>query len=232
MLSVVSCQRTVLRSQGVRDRPCHGGAESIVCHLFRQELWLGDGLERIERVREVPRACAGPSLFQGSMPRQASARRWVAVKRRQVRIMVPAYQERLLWEVVRRARSASGPEASQEERRQAPRHPWNSPVTVTPVDDTSGRIMAEHAIAALGTDISPQRFSCCARHLLGTRRALVTLWFEGQPWCHLLFEPRWVRFLASGTYQMGGKLLRLLPRDSYTPPAPPTWEEPASAEAS
>lgn len=109
------------------------------------------------------------------------------------------------------------------ERRQARRYALRQPVTVTPVDDRSGRAVTAEAFDALLTDISSGGFGLVVDRLITTEKAVLTFWHEERPWCHLLFEPRWIKFTAPACYQVGGRLVMVLPDDFCTPPGPPRW---------
>ena len=104
------------------------------------------------------------------------------------------------------------------EKRTHRRYAFRRPLTITPVDASSGRPDKTKSFAAFGFDISSAGISFLARQLVPAQRAVVTCEGPNDQPTNLLFEPRWVRFTRGGWYQTGGRLLEVL--SDQTPHAP------------
>ncbi len=129
-------------------------------------------------------------------------------------------------QAITRILEANGFVVTRRERRQARRYPLHQPVTVTPIDPKSGRALPEESFHALVTDISAGGFGLIVKQLLRTEQAVLSFWTEDRPWCHMLFQPRWVKFTTRGYYQIGGRFLAALPGNFCSPPGPPEWDGP------
>ncbi len=117
------------------------------------------------------------------------------------------------------------------EKRVHRRFPYRKPISVTPINNTTGRPDSARCFPAFGIDISSNGICLLARQLVPARNAVLSLEGPGQKAVSILFEPRWVRFTRGGWYQTGGKLLEVLQEDVAPYPAfrllepPPELEE-------
>jgi hypothetical protein len=99
------------------------------------------------------------------------------------------------------------------EKRAHRRFPFRKPITVTPVNNHSGRPDRLKSFSAFGIDISTCGICFLARHLVPARKAVLSAEGPSGELVTLLFEPRWVRFTRGGWYQTGGRLVEVLPEE-------------------
>lgn len=117
------------------------------------------------------------------------------------------------------------------EKRVQRRYPFRKPITVTPVNNHSGRPDRLKSFTAFGIDISSCGICFLARQLVPARKAVLSAEGPNHETVTLLFEPRWVRFTRGGWYQTGGRLVEVLPdeKEPYLSirlvEAPPDIEE-------
>lgn len=117
------------------------------------------------------------------------------------------------------------------EKRVHRRFPYRKPISVTPINNATGRPDSARCFPAFGIDISSTGICLLARQLVPARNAVLSLEGPGQKSVSLLFEPRWVRFTRGGWYQTGGKLLEVLQEDVAPFPAFRLLEPPPELEA-
>lgn len=117
------------------------------------------------------------------------------------------------------------------EKRTHRRFPFRKPITVTPVNNHSGRPDRMKSFSAFGIDISATGICFLARQLVPARKAVLSAEGPNGDVATLLFEPRWVRFTRGGWYQTGGRLVEVLPEEKEpflavrVVDAPPDLEE-------
>ena len=99
------------------------------------------------------------------------------------------------------------------EKRAHRRFPFRKPITVTPVNNHSGRPDRTKSFSAFGIDISSCGICFLARELVPARKAVLSAEGPNGEMVTLLFEPRWVRFTRGGWYQTGGRLVEVLPQE-------------------
>lgn len=99
------------------------------------------------------------------------------------------------------------------EKRTHRRFPFRKPITVTPVNNHSGRPDRLKSFSAFGIDISSSGVCFLARQLVPVRKAVLSAEGPNGETATLLFEPRWVRFTRGGWYQTGGRLVQVLPEE-------------------
>jgi hypothetical protein len=99
------------------------------------------------------------------------------------------------------------------EKRSSRRFSFRRPITVTPVNNHSGRPDRLKSFSAFGIDISSCGVCFLARQLVPVRKAVLSMEGPTGEIATLLFEPRWVRFTRGGWYQTGGRLVEVLPEE-------------------
>ena len=105
------------------------------------------------------------------------------------------------------------------EKRAHRRYSFRKPLTVTPVNNHSGRPDPLKCFPAFGIDISASGICFLARQLVPARKAVLSLEGPCNKTVPVLFEPRWVRFTRGGWYQTGGRLLEVLQDEKDIMPA-------------
>jgi hypothetical protein len=115
------------------------------------------------------------------------------------------------------------------EKRTVRRYVFRRPLTITPVNDHSGRPDFTRSFVAFGIDISSTGIGFLSRRLVPSRKAIVTCDGPEHRPVSLLFEPRWVRFTRGGWYQTGGRLVAAL-QDEIQAPTFPGLEVPPDLE--
>ncbi len=132
-----------------------------------------------------------------------------------------------LEQAIYRILEANGFAVPRRERRASRRYPLHQPVTVTPIDSSSGRARNDQAFDGFVLDISAGGFGLLVPRLLTTEQAVLSFWNHGRAWCHMLFQPCWTKFSGQGYYQIGGRFLGVLPENFCSPSGPPEWDGPA-----
>lgn len=97
------------------------------------------------------------------------------------------------------------------EKRLKQRFAFHKPLRVTPVNDRTRKPDPSQSFAVFGIDISATGISFLSQQLVPSRQAVITCYGPDNESLSLLFVPRWVRFTRHSWYQIGGRLVRVLP---------------------
>ena len=103
------------------------------------------------------------------------------------------------------------------ERRIERRFSYHKPVTITPIDDRTGKPDISQSFNAFGIDISTTGISFLSPQLVPSRQAVITCHGRDKEPVSVLFLPRWVRFTRRTWYQIGGRLVQVLPETIELP---------------